>query len=723
MFAVLAFAVASAAAPAGTSQLPDSLATVRVRVTSDGVPVPSATVRAGSVGALSDASGMALLALRPGSHVVIAGRLGFASDSLRLMVRAGLDTTVHIGLRRAAAEVERMVVSSTRAERLIEDTPLRVEVVDEEEVAEKTLMTPGDVTMMMNETSGLRVAATSPSLGGANVRIQGLRGRYTLVLTDGLPLAGAQGSFGLLQIPPVDLARMEVIKGSASALYGPAALGGVINLLSRRPTDSARHELLLNHTSRGGRDAAYYGSAPAGHSPVAASLLASVHQQDAADVDRDGWADQAGYARQVARPRLFYDAPGRSLLATAGYTAERRNGGTMAGALAPDGAAHPEELDTRRSDAGLVGRITVLQRNVLSMRLSAARQRHDHVHGATTEQDRHDTRFAEATLALPGGSGIATLVAGAAYEVNGYRHASLPAFDFDHRVASAFGQLDVDAAHWLALSASLRGDDHNRYGASVSPRVSALLRRGEYSARFSLGTGTFAPTPLTEETEAVGLARVVPPAGLRAERALTMSVDLSGEVGPVLLNATAHGSRLRHALAVVDTAALELVSSPVDSRTRGVEGLARWRVTDALRVTAAYAWLRATEWQPGSQPAARRAVPLAPRHSASLDVNHESERTRVGVELYYTGRQSLDDNPYLTESVPYVMYGLLAERRLEAAGAELRLFVNAENLGGVRMSRWQPLVRPTRGAGGRWTTDAWTDLAGTLVNGGVRLAF
>ena len=77
-------------------------------------------------------------------------------------------------------------------------------------------MTPGDVSMMLTETNGLRVQVTSPSLGAANVRVQGLRGRYTQILSDGLPLYGQAGSIGILQIPPMDLAQVEVIKGVAS---------------------------------------------------------------------------------------------------------------------------------------------------------------------------------------------------------------------------------------------------------------------------------------------------------------------------------------------------------------------------------------------------------------------------------------------------------------------------------------------------------------------------
>jgi hypothetical protein len=68
------------------------------------------------------------------------------------------------------------------------------------------------------------------------------------VLSDGLPLYGAQGdSFTLLQVPPLDLGQVEVIKGAASALYGTAALGGFINLVSRRPAVRERLAPTADH--------------------------------------------------------------------------------------------------------------------------------------------------------------------------------------------------------------------------------------------------------------------------------------------------------------------------------------------------------------------------------------------------------------------------------------------------------------------------------------------
>jgi outer membrane receptor for ferrienterochelin and colicins len=701
-------------------QVQDS-ATLRLQVVHDERPVTGAVVRASGSAAQTDDRGGARLRLVAGTHQVIVSRLGFATDSLRVTLFAGQDTVVIVGLREAAATVEAIVVTATRTERRLEDTPLRVEVVDEEEVEEKTMMTPGDITMLLNETSGLRVATTAPSLGGATVRIQGMRGRYTLILTDGLPLAGAPGSFGLLQIPPIDLARMEVIKGSASALYGPSALAGVVNLISRRPVDSAQHNLLLNHTSRLGYDGAYHGGSRVGSSPFGATVLVSAHRQIMTDVNADGWSDLPDYVRHTIRPRLFYDAPGRAVLLTTGYLVEDRTGGTMNGGVAPNGMVHEDYVNTARNDVGAVGRFALPGSSVLTFRASGTKLRHDHRY-AFVERDHHHNAFAEGSVALPRGK--ATWVGGTALEASWYSNERHPGFDFDHRVASAFGQVDVDPAQWLAFSGSARADAHNVYGTTVNPRLSALMRRGESSARLSVGTGTFAPTALTEETEAIGLGFHSVPRALRAERAMTASMDLTHVVASMEINVTAFGSRLREPLAFVDTgSAVELVNAPSPVRTWGLEGLARWSPIDGIRVTGAGTHTRATEWDPGADPSARREVPLTPRNTASLEASWEGEWGRVGGELYYTGVQSLEDNPFRDRSAAYTMYGFLVERRLRMRRGQLRVFLNAENLGDVRQSKYQPLVRPTPGPAGRWSTDAWTDLVGRTLNGGLRVVF
>jgi iron complex outermembrane receptor protein len=175
-------------------------------------------------------------------------------------------------------EEEEIIVQGTRTRRRVQDEPIRVEVITREEIEEKLLMRPGNIAMLVNETGGVRVQVTSPALGAANIRVQGMEGRYTQLLADGLPLYGGQASsLGVLQIPPTDLGQVEVIKGAASALYGPSALGGVINLVSRRPGDSVEAEVLANVTTRSGQDLTAYLAAPLGNG-WSASVTGGAHR-------------------------------------------------------------------------------------------------------------------------------------------------------------------------------------------------------------------------------------------------------------------------------------------------------------------------------------------------------------------------------------------------------------------------------------------------------------
>src|SRR5262245_6720980 len=128
--------------------------------------------------------------------VFLLGLLAFAGD-----VCAQTPTPQEPPKTAAPVEIEEeVIVTATRTGGGMDDKPTRVECLDDEEIEGKILMTPGDIVMMLNVMGGMRVQATSPSLGAATVRIQGMRGRYTRVLFDGLPLAGQQvGGLGLLQ--------------------------------------------------------------------------------------------------------------------------------------------------------------------------------------------------------------------------------------------------------------------------------------------------------------------------------------------------------------------------------------------------------------------------------------------------------------------------------------------------------------------------------------------
>ncbi len=682
-------------------------------VTAGGSPVSGAEIVVAGKTYVTDRLGEVRIEVPPGSIDLTIVREGFAPVTTSITVVAGQVQPVSIALERPPSIQETVTVSATRTDRGLEDQPMRVEVLDHEEIDEKLMMTPGDVVMMLNEMGGMRVQATSPSLGAASVRIQGMRGRYTRFLSDGLPLFGEQVSLGLMQIPPLDLSRAEVIKGVASSLYGAGAMAGVVNLVSRRPGSKPERQLLLNRSSRGATDAGLWYSTPLSDQ-WGMTLLASANGQERSDVDGDGWADLPKYERIVVRPRLFWDNhAGRTFFATGGGTWEDRTGGSMPGRVLPAlGQPYAEALDTRRSDAGAAFQFLAPSGVVWSGRGSWTAQRQEHRFGETTERDDHDTGFAELTARRA--IGRHTIVGGIAVERDNFQPIDVPRFAYTFTIPGVFVQDDVDVARWFAASMSARVDRHSEFGTFVSPRISGLVRRGPWSSRVSYGTGFSAPTPITEETEATGLSRLTVVGPLKPERGKSASFDITRASGPLSATLTLFHSTISDPVDVeADRFVLRNLAEP--STNTGVEALGVWK-TDDFSFVANYAFVRSRQ----TTDEGRVDVPLTPRHSIGLDAAWEWEGAgRLGVEWFYTGAQRLEANPFRTESRSYSVFGVLATRRI----GRVLVFINGENLTDVRQTRWEPLVRPARGVDGRWTVDAWAPLDGRNINGGVRLTF
>ena len=250
-------------------------------------------------------------------------------------------------------------------------------------------------------------------------------------------------------------------------------------------------------------------------------------------------------------------------------------------------------------------------------------------------------------------------------------------------------QDDIRWSDWLTVSASARLDLHHTYGTFFSPRVSALIRWNGWTSRVSAGTGYFASTPLTEETEAAGLTRLSMPRPLEAETGKSYSIDVTRVVGLVSLTGTLFGSSVDHAIEVERESAYEITNAERPATNIGMELLATMRKAP-YALTGTYAFVRSRE-QDGD---VRLESPLTPRHSLGLVGMWERESVgRVGIEYYFTGTQRLEANPYRSRSKAYSILGLLAERKI----GRYKVFLNAENLTNVRQTKFDPLVLPVAG--------------------------
>ncbi|HWY62936.1 MAG TPA: TonB-dependent receptor [Rhizomicrobium sp.] len=620
-----------------------------------------------------------------------------------------------------SGDVESVTVTATRSGKRVQDEPIHVEVIDQEEIEEGTIMSPGGIARLLSETSGVHFQVNSAALGAANLTIEGLRGHYTQLFSDGLPLYGGQlESLGLLQIPPADLEHVEIVKGVASALYGPSALGGVINLVSRRPEKELTPELIVNATSVDGQDAVGYLSGPL-TGEWGFTLLGSLNRQGESDINHDGWSDLPGFNRALLRPRLFWQGDdGDSVLVTGGFSEEGRSGGTLAGKTLPDGSTFPEKLDTERWDLGTVSQFRLDQIGILAFRASVMGEDDFHRWGGVTDDDHHGTAFGE--LSLTGNLPSQVWTLGSAVQQDSYRSRNFAPFDYTYTVPALFAQDEYSPAGWLDLAASLRADFHNVFGNFVSPRLSALIRADEWTFRATAGGGVYAPTPFTEDIADTGFTKILPFHAIKAETAQAASFDAGRSFGPIAFNASLFASSIKRPVALTLSPAapgkLTFVNVSGPTRTIGAELLATYK-NGPLTVTGGYVVIHATEIDP--QTLQREDAELVPRQTAGISGVWEEEWGKIGLESFFTGRQSLNDpldpNPYRQVSAPYVIFGALAEWNVTD---KLSLFLNSENLTDVRQTRYDPLLRPQPGPDGRRTVDVWAPLDGRLINGGLR---
>ncbi|HVX40785.1 MAG TPA: TonB-dependent receptor [Gemmatimonadaceae bacterium] len=690
----------------------------------DSAPVFGALVRAGRAAASTDSGGRAVLRLAPGVHDVIVSRIGLRPDTITVSTAANVDTSIVVELAAAPAVISSVLVTSTRVERRLEQEPLRIEVLSGDDVTEKNEMRPGDLKTLFSEMSGVRVQTTSPSLGAATVRVQGLPGRYTTVLNDGLPLYGTHASsFGLVEQPPRDLRQAEVIKGAASALYGPAALGGVVNLVSRRPPDTT--QALVNQTAHGGSDAlAFVAQRISMHTGL--TILGGAHYQRAADPDKDAWTDVAGYHRVELRPRVFYDdSAGHAFMLTAGGFDETRGGGPTGALASPLARTLLDSLATRHADAGGTGSWRLSPAWTLGARAAGNVQSRDRLFAGNAERERQHTLFGE--LTATGASAANTLVAGLSWQQEGYRNRQAARFDQTLTTPAVFVQHTWTPASWMASTVNGRCDFSNQYGTICTPRVSLLGKVGAaLSVRGSVGGGWFAPMALDDETETIGLTRVSLPAPLQPERARTASLDVTATHGPLQVNGTVFQDRVNRPVALRPlagdtTGAVALVNAPGTLRTQGGELFAVYNLEPVV-ATAYYAVTHTRELSP--ETGRPREVPYTPREEAGIDFAIEDDESGayVAAEVFYTGVQSLEDNPYRALSRPYTTVGILAAKRI----ARTTVFLNLDNLTNVLQTRFDPILRPAEspaGEGGTRTVAPWAPLEGRSANLGVRYSF
>ena len=589
---------------------------------------------------------------------------------------------------------EAVVVSSTRTNDRIENSPTKVEVLGLEEMTEENTIKPANIVGILGDVSGVQLQQSSPVSGNTNVRIQGLNGQYTQILRDGMPLyEGFSGGFGVLQIPPLDLRQIELIKGSSSTLYGGGAIAGLINLISKRPKEEQEAVFTVNATTLKEQDVNAYLAKRNAH--FGYTFFAGYTHQDAVDVNGDGLSDVPNLSTFTIHPRLFWYPNDKTTLIV-GYsgTFEQRYGGDMQVLNDHADSLHQyyEKDNTQRHTGELILERTLPKLGKLTVKGSASSFNRDIETNTDDIKGNEVNYYGEVSLFIP--QKASSLVVGV--NVTGDNFTKLPGTDslalgnFTNSTMGAFAQYSWHITTNTTLEGGLRGDHTNSYGDFILPRLTFFHRFNEtWATRAGVGLGYKTPNPLEPQIIDYPTQDIQPlPANIKAEKSTGYNLEgnFKKDLGngtdlfvnhaffftqinnPVIATQATNGQVFfTNAGSVVNTMGFDTY---VKLTIKKIELYVGYTYTDAERKYLAQ----------------NQFMPLTPRNRFAFTAARAfGKNWRVGLEGSYIGTQYRDGD---SNTPAYYLTALMIERKL---GKVFTLVVNGENLFDYRQTKYEQI--------------------------------
>lgn len=673
----------------------------------------------------SDEKGSIILNNIPsGKQIIQYTYVGFQTKTDTLTFPLSNTTPAEISLTSVAEneELEEVVVSATRSTRTIASIPTRVEVIGGEELDEKGNMKPGDIRMMLAESTGIQTQQTSATSGNSAIRIQGLDGKYTQIIRDGFPLySGFSGGLGLLQIAPLDLQQVEVIKGSSSTLYGGGAIAGLVNLVSKKPTNERQLNFLLNGTSALGLDVSSFYAQK--FDKIGITVYGAYNKGTAYDPSGIGLTAIPKFDRFTLNPKLFfYFNEATTLSAGINATTEKRIGGDLEYVRGNASAAHSyfEENKTGRysSQLELDHKLNDSEKIVIRNSVSY----YDRSIGLPDYlfSGVQVSTYSEANYSRNGEK--ADWVAGVNFLTDHFRehqNSSVALRSYHYTTIGAFAQNTWNLAEKFSIESGIRGDYHNEYGFFFLPKISGLLKINEhFSMRLGGGLGYKAPTVFTEDAERIQFRNVLPieVENTKAERSYGANYDVNyrtsvfdGQVG-FSINHMFFYTRINNPILLTPDAGgnLAYVQPNGNLDTKGMETNVKITYSN-FKLFIGYTFADVNQHM-GSKSI---VYPLVSKHRLNNVLMYEIEdKWKIGLEAYYFSKQQLNDG---TTGKSYWTTGFMAEKLWE----RFSIFVNFENFGDTRQTKFDTIYTGTLTA--PVFRDIYAPVDGFVVNGGIKI--
>lgn len=418
-----------------------------------------------------------------------------------------------IEMETAETSTGEVVVTATKAEKVYQDIPIKVSVI-----SDKIFKQTASVSLKdgLSFQPGLRVETDCQNCGFSQVRLNGLEGKYSQVLIDGKAIySSLNGVYGLDQIPSNMIDRVEVIRGGGSSLYGGNAIAGVINIITKAPSENifkcAVNQAYTNN-EKPDNNVQISGSIINDDQNLGLFLFGTNHNRDEWDANGDGYTEIGRLNIKTMGANLFYKPSYLSKISFEYHTVyhEIRGGDSLD--LPPHQSNITEttkhntnvfQLQYEQYIGSTNDKFTVYASHQYTKRNSYYGAGHDlNAYGTTDNQT--SAIGAQYSRVQNSFYGDHLFIFGYEYNLDNMDDLA-PAYNrIIHQKVYTNGfylQDDYCATDWLDIVFGARFDKHNLIDNLIfSPRANAMIKPFEdLSLRLSYSTGYRAPQAFDED--------------------------------------------------------------------------------------------------------------------------------------------------------------------------------------------------------------------------------
>ncbi|WP_447642124.1 MULTISPECIES: TonB-dependent receptor [Chitinophagaceae] len=671
--------------------------------------------------AIADSNGVVVITNIPfGKFEISFSCVGFDEQTISVELLLAKDSILEIEMKETEHEENEIIITSTRSSRTIANIPTRIETISGEELEEKGNMKPGDIRMMLNESTGIQTQQTSATSYNSSIRIQGLDGKYTQVIRDGFPLySGFSSGLGLLQIAPLDLKQVEVIKGSSSTLFGGGAIAGLVNLISKTPKQERELNFMLNGTSALGLDASCFYSQK--FKKVGTTIFASYNHGTPYDPANIGLTAIPKFDRYTFNPKIFlYFNKNTTASFGVNATYENRIGGDMQYIKGKGDSTHSyfEKNITSRFGTQLSVEHAINNKAKLNFKNSVSYydrsiQIPGYLFAGVQLSSYSEINFNYKKEKTEWISGINFLTDKFMQD----KHDTIISVNYNQNAIGAFVQNTWNVSEVVTLETGLRGDYQNQYGFFLLPRISALFKiSSHFTSRIDGGLGYKTPNVFTEDAEKIQFRNVLPIDKDRiAEKSYGGNFDvnyrttlLNDDVS-FSINQLLFYTRINNPLVLTQLANgyYDYLQPKGFIDTKGVETNVKLTYKN-FKLFIGY-----TLADVKGHYTTTTQFPLVAKHRLNNVLMYEIEdKLKVGLEAYYYSPQKLNDG---TTGKAYWLTGFMIEKIWK----RFSIFANFENLTDTRQTKFDTIFTGT--ITNPVFRDIYAPVDGFVLNGGFKI--